>query len=151
MTLRGTFISVLISVATLVSAPVARAEIITITWEKAGRFGRVFAVMPGKFLEVCGKLSKGESVAWSFRAGAPVDFNVHYHEGKQVVYPDKRDASVSAHGNLAVAVNQDYCWMWSNKGQASVTVSLDMSRRRVSTSSRKSSWKSGPPLARLVC
>ena len=93
----------------------ARAELVEIGWDKAGRFETTVAVAPGKFAEVCGQLDRGQSVAWSFKADRPMNFNIHYHEGKQVVFPAKQDAAVDAQGKLDVSLSQDYCWMWTNK------------------------------------
>ena len=40
-----------------------------------------------------------------------MDFNVHYHEGKDVRFPAKRAQVSKADGTLDVSVDQDYCWM----------------------------------------
>ena len=79
---------------------------------------------PGKFAEVCGKLAQGQSVAWSFKGDRPMNFNIHYHEGKQVVFPAKQDAAVDAQGKLDVSLSQDYCWMWTNKANAPIRLQL---------------------------
>ena len=71
-----------IVLALLVAAGNARAELIDIAWDSAGHFEKTVSVSPGKFAEVCGKLSKGEAIAWSFRSDHPMNFNVHFHEGK---------------------------------------------------------------------
>ena len=94
----------------------ARAGLVEIGWDKAGRFETADSVAPGKFAEVCGRLDKGQSVAWSFMADRPLNFNIHYHQGKQVVFAAKQGAAVDAHGKLNVSLSQDYCWMWTNKG-----------------------------------
>ena len=56
-----------------------------------------------------------------------MDFNVHYHEGKDVRFPAKRAQVSKADGTLDVSVDQDYCWMWANKGEtpASLVLHLD--------------------------
>ena len=104
--------------AVLVAAVIAidaRAELVEIGWDKAGRFETTANGAPGKFAELCGRLDKGQSVAWSFKADLPLNFNIHHHEGKQVVFPAKQDAAVDAQGKLDVSLSQDYCWMWTNK------------------------------------
>lgn len=92
-----------------------RAELVGIHWDEGGRFERDLAVAPGKFVEVCGKFTRGQSITWAFDADGPLNFNVHYHQGAQVVYPAKQDAAAKAQGALDVTLDQDYCWMWSNK------------------------------------
>jgi hypothetical protein len=100
----------------LAIAPLAAgAEIIELTWDPDGRYERQLTVAPGKFAEICGPLKRHQKVAWHFDAAAPLNFNIHYHEGKNVHYPERRDAIATASGQLHAAVDQDHCWMWTNK------------------------------------
>ena len=120
-------ISVALSLAILCSTA-ARADIIDIAWNEQGRFERRVSVAPGKFAEVCGKLARADSVAWRFEASGPLNFNIHYHEGKDVRYPERRDALAGASGRLQVALDQDYCWMWTNKSGQAVDLNLLLMR-----------------------
>lgn len=106
----------------------ARADIIDIAWNEQGRFERRVSVAPGKFAEVCGKLARADSVAWRFDASGPLNFNIHYHEGKDVRYPERRDALAGASGRLQVALDQDYCWMWTNKSGQAVDLNVLLAR-----------------------
>lgn len=106
----------------------ARADIIDIAWNEQGRFERRVSVAPGKFAEVCGKLARADSVAWRFEASGPLNFNIHYHEGKDVRYPERRDALAGASGRLQVALDQDYCWMWTNKSGQAVDLNVLLTR-----------------------
>jgi hypothetical protein len=108
----------------LAVAPLARADLVEIRWDAQGRFEHAALVAPGKFAEVCGKLARADAVAWSFESDQPLAFNIHYHQGKQVVTPEKRDAVSRADGRLEAALEQDYCWMWSNK--SAVPAKLDL-------------------------
>lgn len=107
----------------------ASADVVDIVWDGAGRFDTALSVPPGEFAEVCGKLSKGQAVAWGFRAAQPMDFNIHYHEGKEVRFPARRDQSLAAQGVLDPSSGQVYCWMWTNKAQGAVDLSISLSRR----------------------
>lgn len=120
-------ISVALSLAILCSTA-ARADIIDIAWNEQGRFERRVSVAPGKFAEVCGKLARADSVAWRFDASGPLNFNIHYHEGKDVRYPERRDALAGASGRLQVVLDQDYCWMWTNKSGQAVDLNLLLTR-----------------------
>ena len=82
-----------VAVAVAAMAPSARAELVNIGWDASGRFETETKVAPGKFAEVCGPLAKGHTVAWSFKADRPMNFNVHDHLGEQVVFPAKQDAA----------------------------------------------------------
>lgn len=116
--------------ALLVGAPSAWAEVVEIRWDAQGRFEHTAEVAPGRFAEVCGRLSRAEAVAWSFEARQPLDFNVHYHAGKQVVTPEKRDAALRADGKLEATIEQDYCWMWSNKSGVPTKLELRLNKAK---------------------
>ena len=115
-------------IAALLCAVAARAEIVDIAWSDTGRFERRILVAPGKFAEVCGKLVKDQTVAWRFEADGALDFNIHYHLGKDVRYPERRDARASGSGRLRVAIDQDHCWMWTNRSERPVQLTLLLSR-----------------------
>ena len=118
--------SLLITLAAI--SPLAHAGVVDLTWDDKGRFEYSESVAPGKFVEVCGKLAKGQSVAWSFKSEQPMDFNVHYHEGKKVVLPVKQDGVAALEGKLDVPIDQDYCWMWSNKTGKAAALSVALAR-----------------------
>lgn len=106
----------------------ARADVVGITWDTNARFETLLSVAPGKFAEVCGTLAQGQSIAWSFTADKPVNFNIHYHAGKQVVYPATQDGASRVEGLLDVSLDQDYCWMWTTKGASPAGVRLTLKR-----------------------
>ena len=110
------------------TAATPAAEVVDIRWDAAGRFAHQGPVAAGKLVEVCGALPAGATVAWRFTASTALDFNIHYHEGKEVRYPERRDALASASGLLQVALDQDYCWMWTNKSGQPVRLDLQLRR-----------------------
>ena len=105
----------------------AQAEIVDLKWNNGG-FAHKGSIAPKKFLEVCGKLGKGENVGWRFSGNAPTDFNIHYHVGKDVVYPEQRKEIATAEGTLAVPLDQDFCWMWTNRGTAAMEIEVQLSK-----------------------
>ncbi|MBC7954931.1 MAG: hypothetical protein H7Y33_03545 [Cytophagales bacterium] len=111
-------------------ASIAHAQVIELEWDAQQQFIRSLDVAPGKFVEVCGKLTPPAKVEWQFEAGTPLNFNVHYHEGKEVRFSANKDAQVKLEGELQVKTEQDYCWMWSNKSPAASPLTLRL--RRVS-------------------
>ena len=103
----------------------ARAEIVEIKWT-GGEFLHAANVAPKKFLEICGKLEKGATVAWRFKGSAESDFNIHYHVGNDVQYPENRKSIASAEGTLAVTLEQDYCWMWTNRSMQPIAIEVGL-------------------------
>ena len=112
----------------LVTGQGVAAGVVEITWDASRHFDRSLTVVPGKVLEVCGKLPASQKVQWKFEADTPLKFNVHYHMGKDIVYPSKLEAVKVAHGVLETQTEQSYCWMWSNSSKNAVAVTLQLSR-----------------------
>ena len=107
----------------------AASHIVEVAWSRDGTFGHAASVEPGKFVEVCGKLSPGDSIRWEFTASAPVDFNIHYHVGKAAEFPAKQSQVSSGQDTLQVAVREDYCWMWSNKSSGRARIDVRLQRQ----------------------
>ena len=112
--------------ALVFAAPFANAQLVEVRWDSKGHFEHQAPLGPGKFLEVCDKLKAGTKVQWTFNGSAPTNFNIHYHEGKDVHYPAKEDGSTGSQGLLDATSEQDYCWMWSNKSAGEVKLSLEL-------------------------
>ena len=68
---------------------------------------------PKQAHEECVRLDKDDARRWHWKSDAPVDFNVHYHEGSAVSYPVKRDGMRGDGGTFKPKLAQDYCWMWT--------------------------------------
>jgi len=111
------------------AAQAADAALVPLEWTAAGEFIRDLTVPATRFVEVCGKLPAGARVAWAFDASGPLNFNIHFHEGKKVVFPAKRDAVAQADGVLDVRAEQDYCWMWTNPAPRAATLKLELKRQ----------------------
>ncbi|WP_374676356.1 hypothetical protein [Ideonella sp.] len=109
--------------------PAEGAGVISIDWGTTGSFQRTVSVEPGRFVEVCGALPAPMSVAWRFEADTALDFNVHYHEGQKVSYPENRKGLRDASGTLAVTTPQEYCWMWTNPSARTTRLQLTLERR----------------------
>lgn len=80
------------------------------------------------FDERCLKLAAGEVIRYRFRASAPIDFNIHYHRGKDVYYPVKQVAVRSAEGDFRAPEADDYCLMWEHAGPGASTVEGSLER-----------------------
>jgi len=114
--------------ALLLAAAPAGASLTEIQWDKAGRFDQELTLPPGKFAELCGPLKQGQAIGWSFKADAALNFNIHYHEGERVQYPERQNGVAERSGSLRVEQDQAYCWMWSNKGTAAARLQVELKR-----------------------
>ena len=103
-----------------------KAEVISFKLEANPSFKTQANIQPGKFSEVCGKLKKGNLIRWQFDSSAPLEFNIHYHEGKNVIFPYKMSAIKSGEEELLISLDQDYCWMWTNKSKEEVKLEMSL-------------------------
>lgn len=122
----ATRILAVIATSLPVAPALASSHIVDVAWSGAGRFEHSAPVAAGKFVELCARLDAGQKVQWTFEATLPMDFNIHYHVGKDTVYPVKPGELGRGSGVLSVAVAEVHCWMWTNKsnGPSSLRASL---------------------------
>jgi hypothetical protein len=112
----------------LLAPAFAAAAIVELTLDRSGRFEHSATLAPGKFVEVCGKLRAGDRLAWEFAAKGPLDFNVHYHEGTKIEFPEKHSEVSSLSGLFQAPVDQHYCWMWKNARASDVALTVRIGR-----------------------
>jgi glucose-6-phosphate 1-dehydrogenase len=73
---------------------------------------------PRKMLEQCDTVEPGEKRRYHWKASAPVDFNIHYHQDNEAFYPVKRDAMRGDGGTFTAKTRQEYCWTWTARNAA---------------------------------
>ena len=67
---------------------------------------------PYEVHEECVELKPGDRLDYTFESTAPVDFNIHYHEGSAVAMPVVREKSRGDAGVFAPPLAHHYCLMW---------------------------------------
>lgn len=87
-----------------------------------------FTLAGKAFDERCLKLAAGETIRYHFRASAPVDFNIHYHRGKEVFYPVRQAGVREANATFRAESADDYCLMWEQRGAATAIVEGSVER-----------------------
>ena len=80
----------------------------------------------GKSAEECVTLEAAAQIAWRFESSATVDFNIHYHRGRDVVSPVERPRTQGDSGTLSAPVAESYCLMWTNTGGIPAFVSGEL-------------------------
>ena len=104
----------------------AQAEVVEIKWNTDGGFAHSTEIRVRGVVEVCGKIPAGPTIDWSFTSSGPLESNVHFHEGKEVSYPARHAAAEAIKDRLIVRTEQEYCWMWSNRTQQPVRMSMEL-------------------------
>jgi hypothetical protein len=86
------------------------------------------SLQPGAFEELCFELGAGQSIRYTFDAGAPLDFNLHWHRGNEVLFPARIDAIARIGGVFRATERQTYCLMWTNKQRSAVVLRARIDR-----------------------
>lgn len=106
--------ALLAALATL-ALPLAAAEA-----GKPGPF--TYTLGPAEVAENCVKMASGQEREFDWTSDAPVDFNIHWHDGDRVEYGVKIDRHWKGRGRFKAERDQDYCWMWSSAKTRGATV-----------------------------
>ena len=85
-------------------------------------------ITSGKAAEECLSLESGERVEWRFESSVPVDFNLHFHRGREVVTPVDHPRTQNHSGAFAASVREEYCLMWKNAGGVPAFVTGEVRR-----------------------
>ena len=120
----------LLCLAALAGPALAAAQVVDIVWTPEGRFEHKATLAPRQLLEVCGKLAPGGAVSWSFESSAALPFNIHVHEGKEVIYPARLERAERAQGLQTFQAEPAHCWMWTNTSPAPVQVGAELLLQR---------------------
>ncbi len=68
---------------------------------------------PGKMLESCMSIDAGDKRRYNWKSDAPVDFNIHFHKGAEIVYSVKNSGMRGDGGTFVAKEGGGYCWMWT--------------------------------------
>ena len=64
--------------------------------------------------EECLKLLQENKVVYSFEASHPLTFDIHYHDGTQIVDAFAKKTIAALEATLKPEIVQEYCMTWSN-------------------------------------
>jgi|TARA_B110000263_G_scaffold115972_1_gene101081 hypothetical protein len=64
--------------------------------------------------EECLKLLQENEVVYSFEASHPLTFDIHYHDGTQIVDAFAKKTIAALEATLQPEIAQEYCITWSN-------------------------------------
>jgi hypothetical protein len=112
--------------STLLLIHFAIANATEIRWDAANSFAHSATVAPGKVAEVCGLIEPRFPVQWSFKSDTPLEFNIHRHADKDVIYATKSHLTRELSGTHPSMSAHEWCWMWTNESAntANMTVTL---------------------------
>ncbi len=79
-----------------------------------GETGGTIRIEGHSAYEDCFTMKPGDSMDYAFESQGPLDFNIHYHEGGQVIYPVSKTGVTSEKGTCEAETTNYYCLMWTN-------------------------------------
>ncbi|GAK57630.1 hypothetical protein U27_04597 [Candidatus Vecturithrix granuli] len=89
-------------------------------------------IKPGRIYEECLKMKQGEVLQFSFTSSKLIDFNIHYHQGENVVYPVNKKQVTTLEGELDYDELEDeaepdtLCVMWKNPHDVYVNLNYEV-------------------------
>ncbi len=75
-------------------------------------------------------LAKGEVLSYRFKAAPLARFNIHHHDGDDVVYSHRSKALMERSSFVAPEENH-YCLMWINREQEPLRLQIGYERRGI--------------------
>lgn len=121
-------ITKLVALASVFLSCSATAGLVELKWDEQSRFAHRTELKAGGSLELCGQLDAGLKIDWRYQSTQALDFNIHFHEGKDVVVPVKHKAKAELQEQFEVKQTQGYCWMWTNKSKEKASLEIALER-----------------------
>lgn len=87
-------------------------------------------IAPSKAYEDCLEMKLGDSLVYSFEASKPLDFNLHCHEGSEVVCPVEKAGITSLSSTFIADRDQYFCLMWTNPNKEAVRLNYSYSLQK---------------------
>ncbi|MCK5359473.1 MAG: hypothetical protein KAJ95_02545 [Gammaproteobacteria bacterium] len=75
---------------------------------------KAISLRPGEIHESCHDLATGIKLNYQYTGGSVTLFNIHYHKGKEIIYPVPDELAFRRNSSLTAASTQTYCLMWRN-------------------------------------
>lgn len=76
----------------------------------------------------CLNVTPQHRVHYWYRADGPVNFSVQYVQGKETLYPVKKDKISIGSGTFQPKAAEVHCLIWTNLGRQPVTLSFEYAR-----------------------
>jgi hypothetical protein len=76
----------------------------------------------------CVNLTPQQRLHYWYRADSAVNFNIQYVQGKETLYPVKKDKLAIGSGSFQPKVAEVYCLVWTNLARQPVTLSFEFGR-----------------------
>jgi hypothetical protein len=76
----------------------------------------------------CINVTPQQRIHYWYRAEGPVNFVIQYVQGKDTLYPVKKDKLAIGSGTYQPKVAEVHCLVWTNMGRQPVTLSFEFAR-----------------------
>jgi hypothetical protein len=98
--------------------------------EATGFIERVLVLKPKQVHEEAVALAGNQRAAYYVRSSAPLQFNIHYHEGESVTYLREDGPTGAVEDTLTAAAKRDYWFMWTNDSAEPVALYFKIRRQQ---------------------
>lgn len=76
----------------------------------------------------CLTVNEAQKLRYWYRADKPINFAIQYVDGKQTLYPVRRDREALGSGSFAPKSAQTYCMVWTNPDKQAVLFRVELAR-----------------------
>jgi len=76
----------------------------------------------------CLTVTETQKLRYWYRAERPINFAIQYVDGKETIYPVRRDKEAIGSGSFAPKSAQTYCMVWTNVDTQAVLFRMEFAR-----------------------
>lgn len=69
-------------------------------------------------------LSEGQNLAYFFKSTKSTNFNIHYYEGEEVIFPVEEYPTNMGSDVFTAPLEQGYCMMWTNPNEEAIVLEV---------------------------
>lgn len=73
-------------------------------------------------------MTETQKLRYWYRADKPINFANQYVDGKETLYPVRRDKEALGSGSFAPKSAQTYCMVWTNPDKQAVLFRVELAR-----------------------
>lgn len=74
-------------------------------------------ITPNALHERCFDMQPTQQLLYSYKSSAAVDFDLHYHIDKNIIYPIRKKNQIHADEVFTANETREYCLLWKNNSK----------------------------------
>ena len=79
-------------------------------------------ITPNALHERCFDMQPAQQLLYSYKSSAAVDFDLHYHIDKTIIYPIRKKNQIHANDVFIANEMREYCLLWENNSKDKLNI-----------------------------